>query len=297
VAGDGWFKWTDGSGTVQTVQALVKDGFVYDLNGVPSKVDNTNSTVAGNTGEIIVTGDSQQGFSVSIDPAYTAAITAATAGGANTQAELDASQVAAGINDDGTYSPVVGANYISSATSIKSATQILDTQVKTNADATVTVDTNSMTRDDAIELGAGLNTNGTYQPLASSNYISGATSIHNATNLLDAQAKVIADRAEQILALGRQEQTDAWDAWSGFQYKSETTVANTVHTFTHNLNCMDLIVSVYVYDNDSMTWQRDLVSETIVDAFNYRVELSVPRNVRICIQANKGWWNTDWHAY
>jgi len=295
VAGDGWFKWTDGDGNIQTVQALVKDGFVYDLTGVPSKIDNTNSSVAGSTGEIVVTGDSQQGFSVSIDPAYTAAITAATSGGANTQAELDASQVAAGINDDGTYSPVATANYISSATSIKSATQIIDTQLKTNADAIVTADTNSQTRDDAIELGAGLNTNGTYQPLPSSNYVSAATSIHNATSLLDSQIKVNEDAVVAAIARARQELTDYAGIHEGRERYWESTTPNTVHTISHALGD-NFISTVWVYDNDSMTWQKDLVSETQVDSSTFKVELSVARNIRVAMKSIQQWYNTDWHA-
>ncbi len=51
------------------------------------------------------------------------------------QAELDATQAGAGLGADGTYTANAGANYIGSSTSLVSATEDLDAQVKTNADA------------------------------------------------------------------------------------------------------------------------------------------------------------------
>ena len=48
------------------------------------------------------------------------------------QNELDDTQAGAGLNSDGSYSPNLQANYINSATSIVSATEILDSQVETN---------------------------------------------------------------------------------------------------------------------------------------------------------------------
>ncbi len=51
------------------------------------------------------------------------------------QDELDATQSGAGLGTDGTYSANTSANYIGSATTLKGADNVLDTQVKTNADA------------------------------------------------------------------------------------------------------------------------------------------------------------------
>jgi len=51
-----------------------------------------------------------------------------------TQSELDATQVGAGLNSDGSYSAPVGSNYLSSATSLKSADSELDSAIKTVAD-------------------------------------------------------------------------------------------------------------------------------------------------------------------
>lgn len=51
------------------------------------------------------------------------------------QTELDDTQTGAGLGTDGSYTADGGANYIDSATSLYNADQLLDAQVKANADA------------------------------------------------------------------------------------------------------------------------------------------------------------------
>ena len=53
----------------------------------------------------------------------------------NLQSELDATQLGAGLNTDGTYTANAVANYTSSSTSLADADSDLDAQVRTNADA------------------------------------------------------------------------------------------------------------------------------------------------------------------
>ncbi|NQY30742.1 MAG: hypothetical protein HRT69_14890, partial [Flavobacteriaceae bacterium] len=53
----------------------------------------------------------------------------------NIQSELDTTQTSAGLNADGTYSANGTTNYINTSTSVVSATEDLDAQVKTNEDA------------------------------------------------------------------------------------------------------------------------------------------------------------------
>jgi hypothetical protein len=55
--------------------------------------------------------------------------------GSASQIELDATQVGAGLDANGDYSALGGANYIAAATSLKDADSKLDTQIKSNADA------------------------------------------------------------------------------------------------------------------------------------------------------------------
>ncbi|MGA1753175.1 MAG: beta strand repeat-containing protein [Pontimonas sp.] len=55
------------------------------------------------------------------------------------QAELDATQVGAGLNTDGSYSAPTSSNYLASATSLKNADSLLDTQLKSVADDVATL--------------------------------------------------------------------------------------------------------------------------------------------------------------
>lgn len=60
------------------------------------------------------------------------------------------------------------------------------------------VQDNQQTEIDDTQSGAGLNTDGSYTPDAGSNYITGATSLHNADSLLDDQIKLNEDAITQI---------------------------------------------------------------------------------------------------
>ena len=55
------------------------------------------------------------------------------------QAELDATQVGAGLNANGSYSAPTSSNYLGSATSLKNADSLLDTQLKSVADDVATL--------------------------------------------------------------------------------------------------------------------------------------------------------------
>ena len=123
------------------------------------------------------------------------------------QDELDATQNGAGLGSTGVYTANGSANYINSATSLKDADTKLDVQVKQNADDIATETTNRVNADTTIntnvatlqtevnntQTGAGLGTDGSYTANGSANYISGATDLQNADNLLDAQVKQNAD--------------------------------------------------------------------------------------------------------
>ncbi|MFB6344106.1 hypothetical protein ACE1ET_20475, partial [Saccharicrinis sp. FJH62] len=65
--------------------------------------------------------------------------------------------------------------------------------VKTYVDAVATSAGSTQTEVDAIETGAGLGTDGTYTANGTANYISGATSLVNADDLLDAAIKENSD--------------------------------------------------------------------------------------------------------
>lgn len=63
------------------------------------------------------------------------AIAAAGSAASALTTEVNAIETGIGLNADGTYTAPVGANYVGSATDLKSAVVALDTQVKTNSDA------------------------------------------------------------------------------------------------------------------------------------------------------------------
>ncbi len=114
----------------------------------------------------------------------------------NIQTELDATQTGAGLNGDGTYTANASGNYIKGATSLVTADNLLDAQVKINADniANSVTDVTALQEEvDNIETGSGLNADGTYTSSVSANYISTATSLNVADNLLDAQLKTTTD--------------------------------------------------------------------------------------------------------
>ena len=90
------------------------------------------------------------------------------------QDELDATQAGAGLEEDGSYEAyaaydsetnATGAHYISTATSLKDADKILDTQIKAVADALAALGEGDLeaiqTEIDAIETATGLNSDGT----------------------------------------------------------------------------------------------------------------------------------------
>jgi hypothetical protein len=96
-------------------------------------------------------------------------------------------------------------NYITDGDSIETAVGKLDAQISTNASAIsqeVTDRTNGdsalQSELDATQSGGGLNADGTYSASGSANYISTATSLKNADNLLDAQLKSTQDDLDAL---------------------------------------------------------------------------------------------------
>lgn len=115
---------------------------------------------------------------------------------------INAGRLSVGLNTDGTYSPVAGAYYIASATTVKNATELLDTQAKVNADGLaneITARTNAdgviQAELDATQVGAGLEDNGNYVAKSDANYIASATTLKGADEALDAAVKAEVDRS------------------------------------------------------------------------------------------------------
>jgi|GEM_PF-5902081 len=118
------------------------------------------------------------------------------------QDELDLTQQGAGLEEDGSYTGDSGSNYISSASTLKNADQLLDTALKAEETARINTD-NVLTQTtvdiqaelDATQTGAGLNADGEYVPyeypflqvLPDRGFLESATSLHEADKIIDDQ--------------------------------------------------------------------------------------------------------------
>lgn len=113
------------------------------------------------------------------------------------EALLNAAITGAGLETDGTYAADDTTNYIKTATSLKDADKKLDAQLKVIADLVAEGgDTAAIQAElDATQVGAGLAANGGYVAHTDTNYINGATSLHNADKLIDTAVKSAADAA------------------------------------------------------------------------------------------------------
>ena len=141
------------------------------------------------------------------------------------QAELDATQASIGLDTDGNIIPVTNTNYLNGISSVFAGAFALDSAIKATSDAVAAETTaraaadtvfqsNLDTERDArvagdlalqtelnkVELGAGLESDGTYTAPSGSNYLGTATSLKDADYILDAQAKVTADAVAALSA-------------------------------------------------------------------------------------------------
>lgn len=107
----------------------------------------------------------------------------------------------AGLNATGEYEATPASNYLQAATSLNSADQLLDAKIKELADVVDAGGSAELVKQelDATQIGAGLNTDGSYAAFTDSNYIDGATSLHNADKLLDGQISVVSGIAGNAL--------------------------------------------------------------------------------------------------
>jgi hypothetical protein len=117
-------------------------------------------------------------------------------------AAINAGRLSVGLNSDGSYSPVAGANYIGTASTVKHATEMLDAQIKINESGVANAISAQQTATQVVadelnltQVGAGLEESGTYNPKADANFIASASSLKGADELLDAAIKIEVDRS------------------------------------------------------------------------------------------------------
>jgi len=183
------------------------------------------------------------------------------------QSEVNAIETGAGLNTDGTYTAPVGTNYLGSATSLKNADVLLDTQVKANADdiaALESADTTMQTEINAIETGAGLNTDGTFPAFSGSNYLDGASNIRQLSSLLDTQVKANADDIVQNTSDIALKVNKAGDTMTGNLAMGGNEVTGlpgipTLATSAASKAYVDALIS------SSTTWKDPVVSPDLYD--------------------------------
>ena len=128
----------------------------------------------------------------------------------NLQSLADTHESSIGLEADGSYAAISGANYASSSSSLKAAVAQLDTQLKTTqnevdaeetarASAISTVNSSISTLQsevDATQTAVGLATDGTYSAISEANYADSSSSLKAAVKQLDTQLKATQDDLE-----------------------------------------------------------------------------------------------------
>lgn len=185
-------------------------------------------------------------------------------------AELDATQAGAGLNTNGNYIVNSSANYISTATSLADADNKLDAALKTVSDNLAAEATARQNSDNAIqtevnniEAAAGLKADGTFDPFTGTNYLNTATSLKNASVLLDSQVKTVSDGlAQEILdrqAADATKVSKAGDTMTGSLSMSGNRITN-VGT---PVDAQDAVNKQYVdYAIQGMDWKESVRAAT-----------------------------------
>ena len=101
------------------------------------------------------------------------------------QDEIDAIELSMGpglMTTGGVFVGYTTSNYMNAAINVNGILQALDAQIKTNEDdiAALVIDNGDIQAElDATQLGAGLNTDGTFQTFVGTNFLDAATSLYD----------------------------------------------------------------------------------------------------------------------
>jgi|11BtaG_2_1085332.scaffolds.fasta_scaffold02184_3 cell division protein FtsB len=110
--------------------------------------------------------------------------------------QINVVEASVGLEADGSYAAISGANYATSSSTLKAAVGQLDTQIKSTQDDLDTLETTvsnlqtgapNQAEVDAIEASVGINTNGTFSANTGGNFIASASSVRGEINALDTQ--------------------------------------------------------------------------------------------------------------
>lgn len=243
VAQTGWFKL----GSDAAVYAAVNDGLVFNGAGSLDRINNQQSSVAGTTDEVVVTGSVETGFTVALAAAHKQALADAGQAAAGAQAELDATQAGAGLASDGSHVARTGTNYLDSATSLAGEVGLLDAALKA-AD----------NRAKAVE--------GNLESLATT----------AKTDLVSAINEVAEKAGEGTNALK--------DAINGQRFTYTSAAPALQHVVQHDLNSG--LVSVDVWTKDDLgVYRNDIVAVSLTNANTVTIDLTEARDVKVVVQA------------
>lgn len=264
VATSGYFKVGAGA----EFYANANDGLVFNLAGGVDKIDSTDSSVSGTADFITVTGSTDTGYTVDVAATFKGRMT--TAEGDIDQLQTDVGTVGSLTTTAKTIVPAVN----ELAAEVKGKIGTL-TDLTTDAKGTIVAAINEVdahvdaaqTEIDATQTGAGLGTDGTYTANGSTNYLTAATSLKSADELLDSQIKSVRT------------------SYAAQRKTYSSTSAATTHTFAHNLNDSFVSVAVWVQRADG-SWRNDVVGVKATDTNTVDLFLSSAAQVRIIVTSS-----------
>ena len=215
------------------------------------------------------------------------------------QSELDATQTGAGLGADGSYTANGSTNYLGSATSLVSADEALDAQIKTVADSvagSITTGISGLqTEVDNVEAAAGLNADGTFSAHSGTNYLDSATTMKEVDAALDTQLATSTAELDSLIsdvegdlatetAARISGDSAIRSAVNSTKFTFQSTSTATTHTVSHNLNSNFLVVQVMVLGDDGL-YANDLVPVEETDANTLTCYLTESRHVRVSVMS------------
>jgi len=180
-------------------------------------------------------------------------VTARTNADTAIQNELDATQTGAGLSSAGAYVVHGTSNYISTATTLDSATTLLDSALKTEETARLAAEL-TLTNNLATEV-----TNRTNADTTLTTNL--AAEVTNRTN---ADTAIRTDINSQI-------------------YTYESSVTALQHVITHNLNTAYVNYTVWVKGGDNV-YRNDIVAVTETSSNELTIDLTESRNIKIAVR-------------
>lgn len=168
----------------------------------------------------------------------------------NAQDEINLIETAAGLNADGTFTAPSGTNYLSAAVSLKAADVLLDTEIKTNADAIATkVSKAGDTMTGNLAFGGTSTVTGLAAPVNAQD-AARKIDLDNALSGLDFQADVVGTEADFVATAGRYIYIDG----STFVAGSSGAAANDIVNVDAAGNVTSIAYDVSVAGPGALAW-------------------------------------------